>query len=81
MSKTAAAEVLGAVVAVILAVACWNAGVEVHRFAAVADGAPEFESASYSGSWIAGATVLVVVAGVLAVDAARRSLLIRSHTR
>lgn len=70
-------EGVGAAVLLAVAVACWLAGVTETTFAAVPDGAPEFVSTRYSGSWIAAATVCVIVALLLVVDVIRR----RSHTR
>ncbi|RRQ29600.1 hypothetical protein DK926_01625 [Rhodococcus sp. Eu-32] len=82
MSRAVTAfEAVGAVVAVIVAVVCWNVGVDVYRYAAVPDGAPAYTSTQYSGSWITIATVCVVVAGLLVVDAVRRWSWVRSHTR
>ncbi|SNT38081.1 hypothetical protein [Rhodococcoides kyotonense] len=79
--RTAIGEVVGAVVAIVLAVLCWNLGIDVHHYAAVPDGAPAYTSTRYSGSWIAVATVCVVVAGVLVTDGIRRLSWMRSHTR
>ena len=64
-------EVLGAVVLLMLAVVCWNAGVSDTVFAAKPDGPPEFVSTRYSGSWIAAATALLLFASLLTVDAVR----------
>ncbi|NLE79374.1 MAG: hypothetical protein GX610_07270 [Rhodococcus sp.] len=64
-------ELLVALVALALAVVCWNAGTNTAPYRAVEDGAPPFEVTTYSGSWIAGAAALVAHAGVLIVDAIR----------
>jgi hypothetical protein len=76
-----AGEAVGAVLAVIVAVVCWKAGVDVHGYAAVPEGAPAYASTQYAGSWIAVATVCVVMAGLLVIDAVRRWSWMRSHTR
>ena len=73
-------EVLGAVVLLVLAVVCWNIGVSDTVFAAKPDGPPEFVSTRYSGSWIAAATALLLVASLLTVDAVRLTVLGRSPT-
>lgn len=80
MRRAVALEAVGAIIAIVVAVVCWNAGVQVHRFAAVPGGAPEFSSTKYSGSSIAAATVCVAVAAVLVIDAVRRLVSGRSHT-
>jgi len=49
-------------------------------FAAKPDGPPEFVSTKYSGSWIAVATALLLVASLLTVDAVRLTVLGRSPT-
>ena len=73
-------EVLGAVVLLVLAVVCWNTGVSDTVFAAKPDGPPEFVSTRYSGSWIAAAAALLLVASLLLVDAVRLTVQHRSPT-
>ena len=68
----AAAEWIGAVVGVVLAVWCWNHAQVTSEFGPVAPGAPSFEGTAYSGSWIAVAAGLVAVAGLLVIDSVRR---------
>ncbi|MFD4294353.1 hypothetical protein ACFWPA_07075 [Rhodococcus sp. NPDC058505] len=57
-----------AVVAAVVAVLCWLRGVTSSTFGPVVDGAPEFTSTHYSGPWIGGATVAVIVAGLALLD-------------
>lgn len=64
-------ECLGVLVLGALAVVCWNAGVTDSLYAAVPDGAPEFVSTRYSGSWIAVALVSLIACVLLAVDVVR----------
>ncbi|MFI8566605.1 hypothetical protein ACIGGF_08580 [Rhodococcus sp. NPDC078407] len=66
------AELLTALLAVIGAVACWNAGVRTTDFPAVPDVSPAYSGTFYSGSWIALAALAVSVAGLLTVDGVRR---------
>lgn len=73
-------EVVAAIGLVVSAVVCWNLGVVDTTFDAVADGTPEFVSTRYCGSWIGAATVCVVIAGLLVVDAVRITIEQRSHT-
>ncbi|MGA9873293.1 MAG: hypothetical protein WBQ44_19400 [Rhodococcus sp. (in: high G+C Gram-positive bacteria)] len=75
------ADVVGAAVLLVLAIVCWNRGVTERVFAAVPDGAPEFVSTHYSGSWIGAATVCVLIALLLMTNAARTTVRGRSHTR
>ena len=69
---TAAAEWLGAVAALAVAVWCWNHARVTSEFGPVAPGAPSFEGTAYSGSWVAVAAALVAVAGLLVIDSVRR---------
>lgn len=66
------AELVCALLAVIGAVACWNAGVRTTEFPAVPDVSPAYSGTFYSGSWIALAALAVIVAGLLMVDGVRR---------
>ncbi|KZF10032.1 hypothetical protein A2J04_19710 [Rhodococcus sp. EPR-279] len=68
------AELGLALLAVIGAVACWNAGVRTTEFPAVADVSPAYSGTFYSGSWIALAALVVTVAALLMVDGVRRVL-------
>lgn len=66
------AELCLAVLAGGMAVWCWNRGVQTSDFAPAMEGAPEFTGTHYSGTWLGAATVLVVAAGLLVIDAIRR---------
>ena len=66
------AELALALLAVIGAVACWNAGVRTTEFPAVPDVSPAYSGTFYSGSWIALAALAAVVAGLLMIDGVRR---------
>lgn len=66
-------ELLLAFTAIGFAVVCATVGTTTTPYHAVAEGAPPFEVTTYSGSWIAGAAALVALAGILIVDALRRS--------
>ena len=68
------AELVLALLAVIGAVACWNAGVRTTEFPAVPDVSPAYSGTFYSGSWIALAALMVTVAALLMVDGVRRLL-------
>ena len=68
------AELVLALLAVIGAVTCWNAGVTTSEFPAVPDVSPAYSGTFYSGSWIASAAVAALVAGLLMVDGVRRVL-------
>lgn len=75
MRKSAGwAEMVLALLAVLGAVACWNAGVRTTEFPAVVDQSPAYSGTFYSGSWIALAALAVIVAGLLIVDGVRRVL-------
>ncbi|MCJ0979779.1 hypothetical protein MTX35_18885 [Rhodococcus sp. ARC_M12] len=75
------AELVLALLAVIGAVACWNAGVRTSEFPAVPDVSPAYSGTFYSGSWIALASLSAIVAGLLIVDGIRRILTGRApHT-
>ncbi|MFD4183395.1 hypothetical protein [Rhodococcus sp. NPDC058514] len=65
-------ELALAVLAVGAAVWCWNRGVQTSDFGPAMEGAPEFTGTHYSGTWIGAATLLVIVAGLLVIDAVRR---------
>lgn len=71
------AEALAALVALALAGWCASSATVTTRFEPVVADAPAFDSSHYSGAWIAGATALATIAGLLVVDAVRR---IRAHT-
>lgn len=77
---TRIAEAIAAVALIVAAVVAWNLGVTTATYGAVPGGPPEFVSTHYSGSWIAGATVCVLIAGLLAVDGIRRTIALRSPT-
>ncbi|CCQ15150.1 Benzenediol:oxygen oxidoreductase 13 [Rhodococcus sp. AW25M09] len=68
------AETAVALLAVIGAVACWNAGVRTTEFPAVPDVSPAYSGTFYSGSWVALGALAVIVAGLLLVDGVRRVL-------
>ncbi|WP_256991206.1 hypothetical protein [Rhodococcus sp. 06-235-1A] len=68
------AELVSALIAVIGAVVCWNAGVRLTAFPEVPDVSPAYTGTFYSGSWIALAALAVIVAGLLIVDGVRRLL-------
>jgi hypothetical protein len=61
-----------AVVAVVVAVWCWNVGVSTSEFEPMVEGAPAFTGTHWSGSWIAGASAAVLVAGLAVLDVWRR---------
>jgi hypothetical protein len=67
----AAIELLLAVGCLLGAWACWAAGVRSTSFPP-GGGMPGFTSRYYSGGWIFGASLLVIVAAVVLIDAARR---------
>lgn len=69
----AAGEVLVAVVAVLAAFWCWHLGVRTSLFPPYTKGLNVQPVTYYSGPWIGGAVGAVVLAGLLAVDAARRA--------
>ncbi|OZC56838.1 hypothetical protein CH276_25940 [Rhodococcus sp. 06-470-2] len=66
------AELVLALLAVIGAVECWNAGVRTTQFPAVPEVSPAYSGTFYSGSWIALAALAAIVAGLLTVDGVRR---------
>lgn len=70
----AVAEIVSAVIVVVLAILCWNAGVTETVFAASGNGGPEYVSTRYAGPWIALGAVGVVVAGLLLIDGVGRLL-------
>lgn len=74
-------EGAGALALLLVAVFAWNSALTQATYAAVPEGAPEFVSTRYSGSSIAVATACVLLAVLLAVDAVRRTVVERSHTR
>lgn len=77
----AIAEIVFAVIFVVLAILCWNAGVTETVFAAADNGGPEYVSTRYAGPWIALGAVSVIVAGLLSIDGVRRLLQSPPHTR
>lgn len=66
------AEGFLAVLALALAVWCWTRGVSTTEFGPLVEGAPAFTGTRYSGSWIGGATALMIAAGLLVLDVVRR---------
>jgi hypothetical protein len=67
-----AAEGVVAFGLLIVAVCCWQAGVQVTHFGPIRAEGPAFDSRYYSGPWIIGAAACVAAAGVLVIDIVRR---------
>lgn len=67
-----AVGVVGSLAAFVLTVVCWNAGLTTSTFAPLTEGAPSFEGTHYDGLWISGAAVSLLLAGLMAIDVARR---------
>ncbi|TQM30258.1 hypothetical protein FB390_1877 [Nocardia bhagyanarayanae] len=66
-------EVVGAVVALLLAVLSWNRGIVTTAFAPLGE-MPAFEATRYVGPWLVLAAFLATVAGLLGIDAVTRAL-------
>ncbi|QBJ95718.1 hypothetical protein ERC79_06860 [Rhodococcus sp. ABRD24] len=66
------AEAVGVLLALALAGWCAARGVTTSEFGPIAPDAPSFTSVHYVGSWITAAFASVLVAGLLALDIARR---------
>ena len=66
-------EVVLAVFAVLLAVLCWQQGVQSTAFPATGD-VPAHTATRYVGPWLFGACVLVAVAGLVLLDAFARGM-------
>lgn len=66
-------EAIGAVLALVLAGWCWDRARITSEFGPVVAGAPSYQGTQYSGTWIVGATALVIVAGLFVIDAVRRA--------
>ncbi|GGF95882.1 hypothetical protein GCM10007304_07200 [Rhodococcoides trifolii] len=71
--QIAAAEILMAVVAVVVAVLLWRGGVRVDSYGPLLPGSPGFTTTYYSGPWIGGSVAVMALAALLAFDAARRN--------
>jgi hypothetical protein len=77
----ALAEVVVAVVAVLISTACWRHGI-VQLVTPVGGGKPPLVSAVFYGNWMSGAIGLCVLASFLVVDAVRQILLaLRTRNR
>ncbi|MGW0182978.1 hypothetical protein [Nocardia sp. NPDC003345] len=68
-----AIDLAAALVALALAVLCWQLGVRDTDFPATGD-VPAYTATRYVGPWLFLATVLVAGAGVATIDAAARVL-------
>ncbi len=66
-------EVVVAALCVAVAVASWRNGVVTTSFAAAGD-VPGFDATRYVAPWLVLAAFLVVVAGVIVIDAAARTI-------
>lgn len=65
-------DALGAIAALVLAVVCWRLGTTTSSFGPMLPDTPSFESTHYSGLWISGAALALLLAGLMTIDIVHR---------
>lgn len=68
-----AVEVVVAIVFLVVAVLCWNNGVQTTEFASVGD-IPGFTATYYAGPWLVLAVGSVTITGLVVLDAISRTV-------